>query len=143
MKVINGKTYIDSWIYRVTLRVDSENAVRFAQFAAVFALIVRNNPTNVQVYLQAISPNRLAVLSHFGTPASCGRNRPAVNVEALVKRLVDKPASAINWSILRAQVSTDEDGQETELNHVGKIKPPPLVAVESATGTSSTKSWRK
>ncbi|KAG3055859.1 hypothetical protein PI125_g25654 [Phytophthora idaei] len=53
-------------------------------------------------------------------------NGNLVNVEALVKRLVDKPASAINWSVLRAQVSTDEDGQETELNHVGKIKPPPF-----------------
>ncbi|POM59170.1 LOW QUALITY PROTEIN: hypothetical protein PHPALM_32144 [Phytophthora palmivora] len=45
-------------------------------------------------------------------------------VDALIKYLVDKPASAINWCILKPQNSIDGDGEQTEFNHVGKINPP-------------------
>ncbi|EGZ24113.1 hypothetical protein PHYSODRAFT_483859, partial [Phytophthora sojae] len=53
-----------------------------------------------------------------------GPRKSQYSIDALIKRLVDKPASVINWSILQVWATTVEDGEETELNFVGKIKPP-------------------
>jgi hypothetical protein len=45
-------------------------------------------------------------------------------MNALVKRLVEKPASVINWSILWTCCSTYDEGEEIEQDYVGKVKPP-------------------
>ncbi|POM70347.1 Hypothetical protein PHPALM_13225 [Phytophthora palmivora] len=46
-----------------------------------------------------------------------GPRRSQYTVDALMKRLVDKPASVINWSILKIQIDTGGDGGQ---NPVGK-----------------------
>ncbi|KUF77010.1 hypothetical protein AM587_10000661 [Phytophthora nicotianae] len=53
-----------------------------------------------------------------------GTRKSQYSVNALVKRLTEKPASVINWSILTVQTSSDEEGEETQRNYIGKIKPP-------------------
>ncbi|ETM55610.1 hypothetical protein L914_01194 [Phytophthora nicotianae] len=53
-----------------------------------------------------------------------GTRKSQYSVNTLVKRLTEKPASVINWSILTAQTSSDEEGEETQRNYIGKIKPP-------------------
>jgi hypothetical protein len=45
-----------------------------------------------------------------------------------VKRLVDKPESVINWSVLGAWTNADDDGVEISRDFVGTIKPPFLRA---------------
>ncbi|EGZ10246.1 hypothetical protein PHYSODRAFT_338915 [Phytophthora sojae] len=46
------------------------------------------------------------------------------SVDALVKRLVDKPASVINWSVLIEKTVAEADGEGSQRAYVGKIKPP-------------------
>ncbi|KAJ8540775.1 hypothetical protein ON010_g12451 [Phytophthora cinnamomi] len=45
-------------------------------------------------------------------------------VDTLIKGLVEKPASVINWSVLNAWAYTDKERQDVERNFVGKIKLP-------------------
>ncbi|KAE9340062.1 hypothetical protein PR003_g10697 [Phytophthora rubi] len=57
-----------------------------------------------------------------------GVRRSQYSVSALIKRLVDKPASVINWSVLGTWTSTDDDGAEISRDFVGTVKPPFLRA---------------
>jgi hypothetical protein len=57
-----------------------------------------------------------------------GLRRSQYSLAALVKRLVDKPASVINWSVLGTWTNTDDDGVEINRDFVGTIKPPFLRA---------------
>jgi len=67
-----------------------------------------------------------------------GARKSQYTVNALVKRLVEKPASVINWSILRTRRSTDDEGEEIEQDYVGKVKPP-FTRGGSGTGSLSMK----
>ncbi|EGZ22163.1 hypothetical protein PHYSODRAFT_406211, partial [Phytophthora sojae] len=46
------------------------------------------------------------------------------SVDALMKRLVGKPASVINWSVLIEKTAAEADGEESQRTYIGKIKPP-------------------
>ncbi|GMF37487.1 unnamed protein product [Phytophthora lilii] len=59
-----------------------------------------------------------------------GLRRSQYSVDALIKRLFDKSASVINWSILGTWTSTDDEGVEIERDYVGLVKAPFLYVTE-------------
>ncbi|GMF24146.1 unnamed protein product [Phytophthora lilii] len=49
---------------------------------------------------------------------------PAGLVTLPLKIRVERPAGVISWSILKLEITADDDGEQIELNYVGKILPP-------------------